>query len=99
MTLASTVSSASPRTPRERDRTGQVFALYVDPSRWGEGIRTVLLEAGLSQLRLAGVAVAELWVQEENARTRRFYEARSWEATGAHRANARGNFLSYTTPL
>lgn len=44
------------------------------------------------------MAAVELWVQEENARARAFYESRAWTFTGDERANDRGNFLRYVTP-
>ena len=57
---------------------GEVFAIYVHPSRWDEGHGGELLEAGEGSLRDHGFSRALLWVLESNARAREFYERRGW---------------------
>ena len=57
---------------------GEVFAIYVHPSRWDEGHGGGLLDAGEGSLRDGGFSRALLWVLESNARARRFYERRGW---------------------
>ncbi len=81
------------------ERRGHIYALYVEPSRWSHGIGSRLLTRALDHLKTRGMAAAELWVQAENIRAREFYESRTWEFTGDGRANARGNFLRYTTAV
>ena len=44
-----------------------------------------LLDAALAALAASGSSEASLWVLEDNARARRFYEARGWRADGAAR--------------
>ncbi len=51
---------------------GEIFALYVLPERWGQGIGRRLMEAGLAQL--AAYPRVCLWVLKENSRARHFYE-------------------------
>ena len=60
--------------------------LYVIPSAWGTGVATELMATALEGV--AGEAV--LWVGEDNARARRFYEREGWAADGEIRASALG---------
>lgn len=57
---------------------GEVYALYVHPSRWDEGHGRRLIEAGEDSLRGEGFSRALLWVLESNERARTFYERRGW---------------------
>jgi GNAT superfamily N-acetyltransferase len=52
---------------------GELYALYVDPDRWGAGTGRKLLAAARAGLTEAGFPVLRLWVFEENHRARRFY--------------------------
>jgi ribosomal protein S18 acetylase RimI-like enzyme len=60
------------------DGWGEVFALYVHPTEWGEGHGRRLIEAGEVSLRDAGFTRALLWVLERNDRARSFYERQGW---------------------
>jgi ribosomal protein S18 acetylase RimI-like enzyme len=64
---------------------GEVFSLNVDPDHWGRGAGALLLEAGTAALAEVGFGSAVLWVHRDNARARRFYEARGWATDGAAR--------------
>jgi lincosamide nucleotidyltransferase A/C/D/E len=66
-------------------REAELVGLYVDPSRWREGLGLRLLEAVLGDARAAGATAARLWVLEHNTRARGMYERRGWEADGATR--------------
>lgn len=66
----------------ELPAAGEVYALYVDPSHWGEGAGTALLSAAEARLREAGHTEAALWVLEDNRAGRGFYEAAGWRADG-----------------
>jgi GNAT superfamily N-acetyltransferase len=59
-----------------------LHGFYVVPERWGSGVADALHEAALAPLDCAEV---KLWVLEENARARRFYEKRGWERNGEER--------------
>lgn len=69
---------------------GEVWAIYVDPPRWGTGVGRALLAAGSEQLHRRGHEVAALWVLSGNARARRFYELAGWQCDGAERTDAIG---------
>jgi GNAT superfamily N-acetyltransferase len=59
---------------------GEVFAIYVHPDRWGEGLGHDLFLAGEQTLREYGHDRALLWVLEGNDRGIRFYERHGWKA-------------------
>jgi GNAT superfamily N-acetyltransferase len=63
---------------RDEGGDGELFAIYVLPDHWGTGIGRALIEAGEAHLRELGHGEADLWVLEDNARARRFYEAAGW---------------------
>jgi GNAT superfamily N-acetyltransferase len=76
------VGFASFGPDRVEDGVGELYAIYVDPDRWGGGVGRRLIDvarAGLSgtfeQMRL--------WVLEENHRARRFYERAGMTPDGA----------------
>jgi GNAT superfamily N-acetyltransferase len=62
--------------------------LYVVPEHWGTGVGSALLERGLERMRERGATRAKLWTLEDNARGRRFYEARGWTLTDETRVVA-----------
>lgn len=57
---------------------GEVYAIYVHPDRWGDGLGHQLLQAGMSQLQDMGHEKALLWVLRDNHSARRFYERQGW---------------------
>lgn len=66
-------------------RTGEICALYVLPERWGMGYGGALLDFALGRLS----ARPRLWVLDNNARARQFYERRGFAPTGqAHLLSA-----------
>lgn len=54
---------------------GEIWALYADPSAWGQGVGRPLLYRALEELRAAGSRTVSLWVLGRNRRGRAFYEA------------------------
>jgi GNAT superfamily N-acetyltransferase len=59
--------------------------LYVRPEAWGTGVADELHDRAVAAIRAAGHERARLWVLEENARARRFYERHGWFADGSSR--------------
>jgi GNAT superfamily N-acetyltransferase len=57
-------------------------ALYVVPSRWGEGVGLRLHDHALTWIRDFGCKSCRLWVLEQNMCARRFYEKRGWRLNG-----------------
>jgi ribosomal protein S18 acetylase RimI-like enzyme len=63
-------------------RTGEVYAIYLEPDRIGTGVGRPLLEHAVGDLRDRGFADATLWVLESNELARRFYERAGWRFDG-----------------
>ena len=59
--------------------------LYVTPEHWGTGLAGELHDRALSVVRELGSELCHLWVLEDNARARRFYERRGWRENGTTR--------------
>jgi len=64
------------------ERTGEVYAIYLEPDRVGTGVGRTLFEHAIEDLRGRRFTSATLWVLETNARARRFYELAGWKADG-----------------
>ncbi len=67
------------------ESTATVYAIYLSPEFWGQGIGRSLMAAAVGEMQAQGFRTATLWVLELNARTRRFYEAAGWCPDGAVR--------------
>lgn len=82
---------------------GEVYTLYVDPSAWRRGIGSALLAAADEHWRPTDVRELLLWVFEDNAQARAFYEAQGWEADGTRRLDDFGGAqpaeIRYRRPL
>jgi ribosomal protein S18 acetylase RimI-like enzyme len=63
-------------------KTGEVYAIYLEPTRVGTGVGRTLFEHAVGDLRHRGFATATLWVLETNERARRFYETLGWKPDG-----------------
>jgi ribosomal protein S18 acetylase RimI-like enzyme len=61
---------------------GEILAIYVDPACWGAGVGRELLAAARASLAEAGHDTARLWVLEDNARARRFYDRAGFAPDG-----------------
>jgi GNAT superfamily N-acetyltransferase len=59
--------------------------LYVVPEFWGTGLADTLHGQALELVRALGSMRCHLWVLEDNARARRFYERRGWQENGETR--------------
>lgn len=64
-------------------RVGELFVLYLDPARRGQGIGTLLLDAVTEQQRAAGAREQWVSVDPRNKKGLPFYNARGFEARGA----------------
>lgn len=62
--------------------TGEIFALYVDPDHWGQGVGRMLISEARSSLNESSLTTAQLWVLNGNLRAIRFYERDGWFADG-----------------
>jgi GNAT superfamily N-acetyltransferase len=64
--------------PSTEENWGEVYAIYLDPDRWGQGVGRALLAAGERALLDDGQWQALLWVLDRNVRARAFYERQGW---------------------
>jgi GNAT superfamily N-acetyltransferase len=60
----------------------ELYAIYLHPARWDQGIGRALLERAEESMRDSGFEQALLWVMEGNERGERFYRAAGWERDG-----------------
>lgn len=79
--IAGVSSCCASRFPAWPD-WGEVVSLYLLPSRMGRGFGAALLRAAEARLESMGFRQYFLWVLEENARARRFYERNGWICSG-----------------
>ena len=70
------------RDPSAAESVGEVIAIYVEPRAWSSGAGRALMDAAVGALARQGFTEATLWVLEDNARARRFYEIAGWEPDG-----------------
>lgn len=75
--------SYGPARDDDSGRAGEIYAIYLVPAAWDQGIGRQLMTTALACLGEAGFDQVILWVLDSNARARRFYEAGGWLADGA----------------
>jgi ribosomal protein S18 acetylase RimI-like enzyme len=75
--LVGFVSVGESRDEDARAGDGELWAIYVEPDLIGTGIGTELLNYGEAEMARSYTG-ATLWVFEENAQARRFYERHGW---------------------
>jgi GNAT superfamily N-acetyltransferase len=71
------------------EATGELYAIYVDPIRWNQGVGRALFTQATNRLISAGYSAAILWVLESNVRARRFYEVAGWTFDGGTKQESR----------
>jgi GNAT superfamily N-acetyltransferase len=79
---------ASVGPSRDEHRTGELYAIYVEPESWSTGAGRALIETAESRLR-ERYHEATLWVLADNPRARAFYERAGWTADGAEKSEER----------
>ena len=67
---------------RDRSGAGEIWALYVDPERWGHGAGSALMADALATLARRGFRQARLWVLEGNQRAIGFYQGSGFALDG-----------------
>jgi len=72
----------------------EVYAIYVAPDRWAEGVGTALMTAG-RHLVPYGVHRWSLWVLQGNGRARAFYGAQGFEPDGSTRVEEIGGSAAH----
>jgi GNAT superfamily N-acetyltransferase len=65
--------------PSEESGEGEIYAMYLNPSRWRQGGGKLLYTAALEGLRAEGFSTLEIGVLEGNRIARSFYEKQGLE--------------------
>lgn len=65
--------------------TGEIWALFVQPSHWRRGIGRLLCGQSLADARRQGFTGVELWELESNANARGFFHSMGFRADGGTR--------------
>lgn len=72
-----------------QDKTGEIYAIYLLPARWGQGFGAALMQEGLARLQEQGHVAVSLWVLAGNERAIRFYEQFGFRADGTTKVESR----------
>ena len=86
-------SFSASRDASAAPEVGEIQGINLHPDFWRQGLGSKLLESSLQALRAEGFAVATLWVLDQNAAARCFYEARGWHADGGSKLESRAGGL------
>jgi GNAT superfamily N-acetyltransferase len=78
-------ATTGPSRDEDTADLGELYALYVDPPRWGTGTGRLLLAEARRNLREAGFDEAILWVLRGNEMAERVYLADGWHRDGGER--------------
>ncbi len=68
------VNFGAARDAAAHEAAGEIYALYVAPEYWGQGLGRTLCRRAVERLVLRGRRSCYLWMLEGNARAARFYE-------------------------
>jgi ribosomal protein S18 acetylase RimI-like enzyme len=68
------IAFAGSRDSDAQPHTGEVWAIYVSPTVWAQGIGRHLLTKACAELHGMGYRAVTLWVLAKNERACRFYE-------------------------
>jgi L-amino acid N-acyltransferase YncA len=75
------------------DVVGELYAIYVESSKQGQGIGSALVQAGLEYLKNEGFKKATLWVLKTNTLSICFYESKGWKADGKEKREEKDGFV------
>ena len=78
-------ATTGPASSADGHRSGELYALYVDPPSWRLGIGRALIAAAREHLCGQDFTEACLWVLVGNDRAERFYRADGWVSDGTRR--------------
>jgi len=66
----------------------EIWAMYVHPESWGQGLGQALMAHCLDDLRARHWRQVILWVLDDNRQARQFYQAAGFRADGASRPDS-----------
>jgi ribosomal protein S18 acetylase RimI-like enzyme len=85
--------SFGPSRDKDGKENAEVYAIYVLPQFWHQGIGRELLDEAERRLEDQHFIAFTLWVLEKNARARRFYEARGFRLDASRKDETIGGLL------
>jgi ribosomal protein S18 acetylase RimI-like enzyme len=87
--------SFGPSRDKDGKEKAEIYAIYVLPEFWHQGVGRELLKQAERQLQDSQFTALTLWVLEKNIPARRFYEARGFRLDGDRKeATIGGLFLT-----
>ena len=97
--IAGFVVAGASRDADAAERTGEIFALYVDPDRQGSGFGAALVEHARAELSGKGYARLTLWTFQHNPASRGFYERLGFVHDGTETFDEDGAIVRYVVDL
>jgi len=85
--------SFGPSRDKDGKEKAEVYAIYVLPQFWHQGIGRELLDEAERRLEDQHFTAFTLWVLEKNAQARRFYEARGFRLDAGRKEETVGGLL------
>jgi len=80
------ISAGPSRDAGALSSTGELWAIYVDPKHWRQGVGQRLWDEMEDQLRGSGFSAVTLWVLKENAKALAFYRSNGFVVDGIQKA-------------
>jgi GNAT superfamily N-acetyltransferase len=93
--LVGFVSSGPSRDEDVPRSAAEIYAIYVLPQSWRQGLGSSLLETAVEHWQGGGAHALVLWVFEANERARSFYEAMGWQPDGARQELVLGGTAAF----
>jgi ribosomal protein S18 acetylase RimI-like enzyme len=85
--------SFGPSRDEDGKKKAEIYAIYVLPQFWHQGIGQELLDEAEWRLEGQHFVAFTLWVLEKNVQARRFYEARGFRLDGNRKEDTIGGVL------
>jgi GNAT superfamily N-acetyltransferase len=76
---------ASRDTDLSGSNIGEIFAIYIAPERWRQGLGRLFVERAEQIFKERGCREVALWGFQDNNQARQFYKAMGYAADGAER--------------
>jgi GNAT superfamily N-acetyltransferase len=89
--------TAPPHSPNTT--TGEIYAIYVRPAVWSNGIGQNLISVATDYLRDIDMKVGQLWMVKGNVRAQHFYERSGWARDGRERMVSLDGLRDYQLPM
>ena len=82
VTTGRTKTAPPGSSPIRPSHSGEIYALYLHPDYWRQGVGSALLKHGMRELKVKKHSAVCLWVLEGNTRGRAFYDKMGGQKLG-----------------